>query len=141
MLQRTATQFLRKCIIPAGKRVGADLLEFAAPESAEVVSFRKKFKTTAKNVGGQTLIKHLGSGSRKKNARRVIPTISANRASRSRNREETFSRTFPINHVKQFSVPAFCGASWMYRRKSPVVDVLSSTNKKYILMPHSMETA
>ena len=71
---RTAIPFLRKYIVPAAKRVGADLLEFAAPENAEVVLGRKNFKTTAKSVGRQTPIKHLGTGSRKRTASRVIPT-------------------------------------------------------------------
>ena len=51
---RTALPFLRKYIVPAAKRVGADLMEFAVPEIAEVVSGRKNFKTPAKSVGKQT---------------------------------------------------------------------------------------
>ena len=42
---------------PAAKRVGADLLEVAVPEIADVVSGRKNVKTAAKSVGKQTLIK------------------------------------------------------------------------------------
>ena len=52
---RTAIPFLRKFLVPAAKCVGADLLEFAAPENAEVVSGRKCFKAAAKIVGRQTL--------------------------------------------------------------------------------------
>ena len=48
---RTEIPFLRNYIVPAAKRVGADLLEFAVPEIAEVVSVRKKFRTVAKSVG------------------------------------------------------------------------------------------
>ena len=33
---RTAIPFLRKYVVPVVKRVGADLLEFAVPEIAEV---------------------------------------------------------------------------------------------------------
>ena len=36
--RRTTIPFLRKYIIPAAKRAVAVLLEFAAPETAEVVS-------------------------------------------------------------------------------------------------------
>ena len=50
VIGRTANPFLRKNIVPAAERVGADLLEFAAPEIAQVVSGRKNFKTAAKNV-------------------------------------------------------------------------------------------
>ena len=91
VIGRTAIPFLRKYIVPAAKRVGAELLEFAVPEFAEVVSGRKNFKTTAKSVGRQTLRKQLGEGSRrrtgssrKRSLSRVIPTKSAKQFSRSR---------------------------------------------------------
>ena len=91
VIGRTAIPFLRKFIVPAAKRVGADLLESAAPDIAEVVSGRENFKTVAKSVGRQTLRKQLGSGSRKtketigvRQASRVIPTKSAKQISRSR---------------------------------------------------------
>ena len=47
---RTAIPSLRKYIVPAAKPVGADLLEFAVPEVADVVSGKKKLKTAAKSV-------------------------------------------------------------------------------------------
>ena len=53
---------MSKYIVQAAKRVGADLLEFAVQEIAEVVSGRKNFKTAAKKVGRQTLRKQLGEG-------------------------------------------------------------------------------
>ena len=85
VIGRTAIPFLPNFIVPAAKRVGADLLEFAAPANAEVVGGRKNFKTkSAKSVGRQTLRKQFGSGSRKKPASRVIPTKSAKQTSWSR---------------------------------------------------------
>ena len=81
IIERTAIPFLRKNIVPAAKRVGADLLEIAVPESAEVVTGRKNFKTAAKSVGRQTLRKQLGGGSRKMTTSRVIPTKSAKQIS------------------------------------------------------------
>ena len=91
VIGRTAIPFLREYIVPAAKRVGADLLEIAVPEIAEVVSGRKNIKTAAKGVGRQTLRKQLGEGSRKgkggsrkRIASRVIPTKSAKQISRSR---------------------------------------------------------
>ena len=51
VIERTAIPLLRKPIVPAAVRVGADLLESAAIEIAEVVSGRKKFKTATKSVG------------------------------------------------------------------------------------------
>ena len=76
VIGRTAIPFLRKYIVPAAKRVGADLLQFAVPEIAEVVSGRKNFKTAAKSVGKQTLKKQMGGGSRKRTASRILPTKS-----------------------------------------------------------------
>ena len=98
VIGRTEIPFLRKYIVPAAKRVGADLLEFAVPEIAEVVSGRKNIKSAAKSVGRQALRKQLGEGkgsrrrtgsrrtggSRKRTASSVIPTKSAKQISRSR---------------------------------------------------------
>ena len=81
---RTAISFLRNYVVPAAKRIGADMLELAVPEIAEVVSGRKNFKTAAKNVGKQTLKKQLGEGSRKRTASRIIPTKSTKQSSWSR---------------------------------------------------------
>ena len=85
---RNAIPFLRKYIVPAAKRVGADLLEFAAPEIGEVISGRKSFKSAAKSVGKKTLKKQLEEGNRRRTAgnkqRRIIPTKSTKRSSRSR---------------------------------------------------------
>ena len=83
VIGRTAIPFLRKYNVPAAKRVGADLLEFAAPEIAEVVSGRKNFKTAAKSVRKQTLRRQLGEGSRRKH-RRIISTKSPKHSSGSR---------------------------------------------------------
>ena len=91
VIGRTAIPFLRKYIVPAAKRVGADLLEFAVPEIAEVVSGKNNFKTAAKSVGRQTLRKQLSSGSTKRKGAigvqqpsRFFPTKSAKQTSRSR---------------------------------------------------------
>ena len=59
---KTALPFLREYIVPAAKRIGADMLEFAVLEIGEVISGRKYFKTAAKSVGKQTLKKQLGEG-------------------------------------------------------------------------------
>ena len=88
---RTAIPFLRKYVVPVAKGVGADLLEFAVPEIAEVVSGRKNIKSAAKSVGRKTLRKQLDEGSRRRTggsrkttASRTIPTKSAKQISRSR---------------------------------------------------------
>ena len=104
VIGRTAIPLLRKYIVPAAKRVVADLMDFAAPENAEAVRGRKSFKNAAKSVGMLTLKKHLGSGSRKTSASRVIPTKAAKPASWSR---RDILKKILVNHVKQFSVSNF----------------------------------
>ena len=84
VIGRTAIPFLRKYIVPAAKRIGVDMLDFAAPEFGEVISGRKYFKSAAKSVGKQTLIKKLVEGSRKRTASRIILTKSTKQFSRSR---------------------------------------------------------
>ena len=84
VIGRPAIPFLRKYNVPAAKRVGANLLEFAVQEIADVVSGRKNFKTATKSVGRQTLREQLGSGSRKWSASTAIPTKSEKQTSRPR---------------------------------------------------------
>ena len=59
-LRRTANPFIHKYIVPAAKKIEADLVELAAPETGEVVSGQKIFKTFAKDVGTKTARKQLG---------------------------------------------------------------------------------
>ena len=51
--------FLCRYVVPAAERIRADLLEFSAPELAEVVSGWRNSKTAAKSVGRQTLREQL----------------------------------------------------------------------------------
>ena len=81
---RTAIPFLCKYIVQAAKRVGADLLEFAVTDFAEVVRGGKNIKTAAKSVERQTLRKQLVSGGKKRSASRFIPTKTAKQISRLR---------------------------------------------------------
>ena len=55
VIGRTATPSLKKYVVPAARRIGADMLGFAVPENADVVSGKKNFKAAAENVGRQTL--------------------------------------------------------------------------------------
>ena len=80
VIGRTAIPFSKKDIVPAANRVGADLLEFAAPEVTHVVSGKKNFKTAAKSAGRQTLSKQLRGGRQK----RSIPVKNLKRSSQSR---------------------------------------------------------
>ena len=83
-LGRTAIPFIKKYIVQAAKRIGADLFEIAAPEIGEVVSGRKKLKIFAKDVGTKTVRKKLGGGKRK-SKRRTAETKSIFLKSRSKN--------------------------------------------------------
>ena len=65
VIGRTSIPFLRTNVVPAAKRIGTDMLEFAAPEIGEVIRGRKTFKSAAKRVGKQTLKKLLVEGSRR----------------------------------------------------------------------------
>ena len=97
VIGRTAISFLRKYIVPAAKLVGSNLLEFAVPGNAEVVSGTKNFNTAAKSVGRQTLRKQLvvvtGKGVR-------AESFHENLQNKSIVRKKTFLQTFLINHVE-----------------------------------------
>ena len=60
VIGRTAIPLLHKYVVPVAKRIGADLLKFAAPEIGQVSSCRKSFKPAAKSVGKKTLKKTIG---------------------------------------------------------------------------------
>ena len=47
---------MRKHVLPAAKREGADLMEFAATDIAEVVSGRKNFKKCGKTNSDKTVV-------------------------------------------------------------------------------------
>ena len=151
---RTAIPCFRKYIVPAAKRVGADLLEFAVPEIAEVVSGRKNFKTAGKSVGRQTLRKQLREGSRsgnwavdvrqgggrKRTASRVIPTKSTKQISRSRrdiftNISRWWCQTILGTNLLWQCLEILEGRSQLLTMSCPRV------NKKFIQLPHSMKTA
>ena len=82
VIGRTAVPFVKKFIVPAARRLGADLLEYAVPEMAEVISGKKNLKSAVTSVGKKTLRKQLGGGSER--TRRFIPTKSTNINTRSR---------------------------------------------------------
>ena len=75
---RTSIPFLRRYVVPAAKRVGADLIEMAAPEIGNVLTGKKKFKSVAADVRKKTLRKQLGAERKRKCRiiRRSPPKIS-----------------------------------------------------------------
>ena len=135
---RTAIPLLRKYVVPVAKRIGADVLEFAAPEIGEVNSGRKTFKSAAKSVGKQTLKKQLSSSSKQ---RIIIPAKSTKQSSRSRRDIFTnISRKMLFDLVKQqFSVQTFCGIVWRSCRKVPIVDDVASSREQEIYPTTSLD--
>ena len=138
VIGRTAIPFLRKYVVPAAKRVGADLLEFAAPEIGEVISGRKSFKSAAKSVGKKTLRKQLGSGSKQ---RRTIPTKSTKQPSRSR--RDIFTNISRWScQTTIFGTNLFWQCLEIFEGKSQLLTMYCPhMNKKLIQLPHLMKTA
>ena len=116
VFSRTVIPFLRQYNIPATKRLSAELLDFAVPETEEVASGRENVKTAAKSVGRHILKKQLGSGRWTRTASRVNPAKSAKKPV---SRGETFPKKLLINLDEQFLVPNFCGGLWKSWRESP----------------------
>ena len=87
---RTAIPLLRRYVVQAAKRVGADLLDIAAPEIGNVLTGKKKLKSLAADVGKKTLRKQLGGGKVRKGCiiRRIPPKTSRRR----RTRRDNFSK-------------------------------------------------
>ena len=83
---RTTISFIKKFIVPAAKRIGADLFEIAAQEIGEVVSGQKKLKKFAKDVETKTVRKQLGGGKKKslRRTRRATSRKSSSKITRSR---------------------------------------------------------
>ena len=57
VIGRTAVPFVKKFMVPAARRVGADLLDYAVPEMTEVISGKKSLKSAVTSVGKETLRK------------------------------------------------------------------------------------
>ena len=143
VIGRTAIPFLRKYVVPAAKRIGADILEFAAPEIGEVFSGRKSFKSAAKSVGKQTPKKQLGEGSHRGGSKqkRIIPTKSTKQSSRSR-------RDIFTNISRWTCQATFFGTNLLWQcleileGKSQLLTMsCPHMNKKFIQLPHLMKTA
>ena len=145
VIGQTAIPFLRKVVVPAAKRIGADMLDFAAPEIGEVISGRKSFKSAAKSVGKQTLKKQLMEGSRRRmggnKQRTIIPTKSTKQYSRSR-------RDIFTNISRWSSQTTIFGTNLLWQcleileGKSQLLTMYCPhMNKKLILLPHLMKTA
>ena len=79
---KTTNLCLREHIVLVRELLGAHLFKIAAPEFAEVVSWRKFFQPASLSTERQTVRNQLGNGSRKTTSSRIIPTKMANQAGR-----------------------------------------------------------
>ena len=82
---RTAIPFLNKYVVPAARRIDADMLQFAVPEISHVVSGKQNIKAASKDVGRPTSKKNNSVvDCRKRTASKVIQSKSKKWNSRSR---------------------------------------------------------
>ena len=154
VIGRTAIPFLRKYVDPAANGIGADMLEFAVPEIAKVVSGRRNFKPAAKSVGKQTLGKQLSEGegsrrrrgavgvrqgvSRKRTTSRIIQTKSTKQSSRSR--RDIFHKNFSLNMSNNnFRYQRFVAVSENLAGKVPIVDDVLSSHEQEIYPTTSLD--
>ena len=127
---RTAIPFLRRYFVPDAKRVVVDLLEFAAPAIAEVVSGRRNFKTSVNNMGRQTLRNTLGSGSRKKDCKQIHSNkICKTNQSVARRQ---FYKHFSLIMSSTVRYQSFEAVSGSLGGKVPVVDDVLSSHEQEI---------
>ena len=134
---------MRRYVVPAAKRVGADLIELAAPEIGNVLAGRKKFKSTATDVGKKTLRKKLGGAKPKK--RRIIRKRSPKISRRRRTRRDIFSKLklIPDQQMLVISVIGtlqilawrFLTTFWFWSQLNPAIF------KKFIPVLHRMKAA
>ena len=103
----SAIPLLHKNIVPAAKRLIADLSHLAVTEIEEVVSVGQSFKTATKMVGRQTLKKQLLSGSRQKSVSQLVPTKSA--------KQTSCSQKNVFTNVSQYSCKVFFGTSLLWQ--------------------------
>ena len=114
---------LLEYIVPTAKPVGADLLEVAAQEFADVVSGRVNFKTTTKSMGRKTLRKQLGKGGNKQLQAESFQQKLQEKVVAKRH----FCKHFSIILSSFFRYKPFLAVSGNFGRKIPLfVDVLSS---------------
>ena len=127
VIGRTGIPFLRKYVVPAAKRIGAEMLEFAAPEFGEVICGRKSFKSAAKSVGKQILKKQFGSGSKQ---RRIFPTKATKQSNWSR--RDIYKHFSFIMSTNNFRYHPFVAVSGNLGGKVPTVDDVLSSHEQEI---------
>ena len=156
VFDRTASPILPKYVVPAAKCIGADMLEFAAPEIGEVISGRKFFKSAAKSVGKQFLKKQVGEESRgvrerqRKGApgvweagrgskqKRIIPTKST-KTIQSVAKRHFSKHSSLIMSNNNFRYQSFVAVSGNLGGKVPIVDDVLSSQEQDIYPTTSLD--
>ena len=116
VIGRTSISFLRKYVVRTAKRVGADFLQVAVPEIAEVVS-GKNFKTAPKNVREDKLRKQWSSISGKRKAAKQSPSNKMYKTNQSVAKRHFYIR-FSLIMSKNFWHQPLCGSFWETWRES-----------------------
>ena len=132
----TAIPFLRKYMVPAAKRLGADLLEFAAPKTKEGFTGIKKIKTAAKNVGHQkrweiSLVVVAGK-------RLQAESFQQNLLNKPVRRKEMFLRTKFFRFVKSVPYQPSVAVFGSLGGKVPSVDNFLSFHEQQLYPPTSI---
>ena len=118
---------MRKHIVPAAKRVGADLLDFAMPEVNDAVK-GKNFNNASKSVGRQTLRKQLEGGKQKRSS----PIKKLKGSSRSRRFIFTNFEKYLMTDLNNFWKQLFVTVSVIPGVKVRVLDDLLSSHEQEI---------
>ena len=128
VLGRTAIPSFRTYIVAAAKRVGADLLEIAAPEFADVVKGANKFELAAKNAARQTVRKPVGIGRRKKKCKEshFNKLCKTNQSVAKRQ----FYKHFSLIMSSSFWYQPFVTVSGIPGGKVPGVDIILSSHEQ-----------
>ena len=150
VIGRGAIPFLRKYVVPAAKRIGADMLQFAAPEIGDVISGRKSFKSAPKSVGKQTLKKQMGKGAAGGREPKVYGREVLNRGEsfqqillKNRSRKKIFSNISRWScQTTIFGTNLFWQGLEILEGKTQLLTMsCPRMNRKFIQLPHLMKTA
>ena len=125
VVERTAVPFLRKFVVPAAKRIGADMLEFAVPEIAEVPVVERTSgrlqRVWESKLWENNWVKGKGAaGGREAGKGLQAESFQQKILNNPVGHEETILQTVLVEHVEQqFSVLTYCGSVWNSWRESP----------------------
>ena len=116
VIGRTAITSLRKLIVPAAKRVGADCW-YSLSQKLQRLLVVERISRQLQRVWEDRLWENSWVAVARKRVR--AESFQQKLQNKSVGRGEIFLQTFLINHVEKFLVPTFCGSLWKSCRESP----------------------